>query len=181
MADGSNAEAVLSWLSLLGRCFLQTSQLLSDTLQQRSIASATTSRPQQARDRARVGKSMRSMCDLGGLILPQSVMRLALLLAAASGRTQQQLPQQKPVQLAALGKEPFRYEEVDKALAVSPQKQQLLQGVGMLLAQHCSSKGLASGLAVMQDSICALAEAAAASSTRLPSRGGMECSDLIWA
>jgi hypothetical protein len=99
---------------------------------------------------------------MGGLILPQCIVRVAQLLAAAAGRSQQQLPQQQPVELPAFGKDPFQYEEVDRALAVSPQEQQLLQGAGLLLAQHCSSKGTGPGLAAVQESTWALAEAAAA-------------------
>jgi hypothetical protein len=105
---------------------------------------------------------MRSMCGLGALILPQCIVKVAVLLAAAAGRTQQQLPEQKPVERIALGQEPFRYEVADKALEVSVHDQQLLTDAGLLLAQHYSSKGLDQALAVVQGSTWALAEAAAA-------------------
>jgi hypothetical protein len=80
-----------------------------------------------------------------------------VLLAAAVGSPDLQLPQQKPGGIATGA---CRYEDIDEDLSVSDQEQQQLQGAAQQLAKHCSSSGL--NLKGVPQSTWALAEAAAA-------------------
>jgi hypothetical protein len=161
IASPFSAEAVMSWLSLLGRCFLQACQHMFSSLQQ--IAAQPAGESRQQPDLKQLGYEMYSICDLGGLVLPKCIARVAVLLAAAAGDPLQLPPQQKPVQHEDAGDTAFeetRYDAVDEALDASGHDHQLLQRVWQQLAGHCSRLGL--DLVALQQSTGALADAAAA-------------------
>jgi hypothetical protein len=183
--------AVLAWLSLLGRCFVQASHQLTRRVQQHAAGSDVGSGPRlqdqglrtqqhRVRDRAWVAKELQSLYDLSATDLPRCIVRVAVLLSAAAGNPEQQLPKQKQVERPALGQGPLYYEEVDKGLSVGCQELQQLRGAGQLLSEKCSSLGL--GLAAVQQSTWALADAAAAAAPVfhgadmfiLPSAAGLE-------
>jgi hypothetical protein len=161
-----HAKAVMSWLSLLGHCFLQSSEQLSNRLQQHAAGSAFSSGQQgqqqqhQTLDRAQISNELHSMCGFGAIGAPSCIVRVAVLLAADAVRPQQQLPKQQPLQVPDLPQDVVMFEEVDEALSIPHQQQQLLQVAGQQLAQHCSSLGL--DLSAVQHSTWVLAEAAAA-------------------
>jgi hypothetical protein len=168
-----DSEAVLAWLSLLGRCFVQASQQLTSRVQQHAAGSEVGSGPrlhgqglrtqqQRMRDRAWVAKELRSLYGLSVTDLPRCIVRVAVLLSTTAGNPeQQQLPKQKHLERPAMpGKGPVWYENVDEALSVGCQELQQLRGAGQLLAGKCSSIGL--NLAAVQQSTWALAKAAAA-------------------
>jgi hypothetical protein len=167
---GPTADAVMSWLSLLGRCFLQLSQHMSSSLKQRAAGSDTSSSRRQqggglAQQRMHAELVSRELCGVFDLAafaseLPQCIMRVAVLLAAAGGHPHKQLP--KPIDKRV---PPGLRAAVYSCLAVdddpdasaSSHERQLLQDAGMQLAEHCSSIGL--DLTAMQDSTWTLAEA----------------------
>jgi hypothetical protein len=168
----SHADAALSWLSLLGRCFLQASQQMASTIKQCAPDSAASSNSQQQAPRQQqqqqddAGRSsllmLISICDLGTHILPHCIARVAVLLAAAMSRPILQLPQQQAGEVATAA---CRLASFDEAAGIPDQEQQQLQGAGQQLAECCSSLGL--DLTAAQQSTWALAETAAAAAPAL--------------
>jgi hypothetical protein len=161
--SSSHAATALSWLSLMGRCFLQASQQTTSTLQQcaasASLDDSQQEDPDQLESSAKASLAMLgNFCNLGSQTLARGIVRAAALTAAAAGRPVLQLPELKPGGLASAA----RYAEMNEALRVSDQEQQQLQGAGQQLAKHCSNQGLYLAMAAVQQSMWALAEAAAA-------------------
>jgi hypothetical protein len=100
----TQGEAALSWLSLVGRCFLQASNQIDSTLKQCAAQSVLT-RDTQQQDQDQLGGTARAtarlvmlarLCQPGLHTLLQGIARAAVLMAAAAGGPALQLPQHKP-------------------------------------------------------------------------------------
>jgi hypothetical protein len=167
-AASSNADAAMSWLSLLGRYFLQASQQMATNLEQCAAETAPGSDTQQQQQDQVDGRARDSwamivaMCRLGVYTLPQCIVRASVLMAAAVDGPANQ-PLQPPRDLvehastAGAGAVTIDYDLGTVTLA-DKEEQQQLRGAGQQIAAYCSSLGM--DLTALHQSARALAGAA---------------------
>jgi len=159
----SSCAAMVPWLVLLGRAFMQAAAMMSEVLKHTYSETAAQMQQQLLRSLAGAGHQLEGpdqtmldaltvVCIMGLTNLPASIMSAAAILSCDS---QRQLPQQVPVG-GMFGKSTASAFDVP----LSSQQKQQLAALGQTLSQHCSSMGV--DISAIQQSTWALAEATAA-------------------